>query len=127
MLSRAVLEPANRANDIRGCTVVDQAGYEIGHVDDLLVDPAGSRVFFMTVRPSGMLLDDARRLIPVDAVQRRTDDAVHVDQDFEQVAAGPQYLPELISDPGYQAGVYGWYGYVPYWHPGYVQPGWPHR
>ena len=116
------------ADDIRGNAVVDQAGYEMGQVVDLLVDPGGARVLFMVVHPSGVLLDEEPRLIPVDAIRRRDHGAVHIDQDHERVAAAPRYAPELISDAGYQAGVYGWYGFVPYWHPAYVNPsGWPQR
>jgi sporulation protein YlmC with PRC-barrel domain len=127
-LSDADLRLTYPADDIRGNIVIDQAGFEMGYVEDLLIDPAGRRVLFMIVHPSGMLLDDAKRIIPVDAVRRHAEESVRVDQDFERVAAGPRYAPELIADPGYQAGVYGWYGFVPYWHPGYVHAtGWPQR
>ena len=100
----------------------------MGYVEDLVLDRTGGRVLFMIVHPSGVLLDDANRVIPVDAVRRRDGETVHVDEDHELVGAGPQYAPELISDPGFQAGVYRWYGYLPYWYPGYEHPsGWPQR
>lgn len=67
-------------------------------------------------------------LIPVDTIRKREWDHVYVDQDHERVAAGPEQYPALVSDPGYQAGVYDWYGFAPYWHPSFVSPaGWSQR
>jgi sporulation protein YlmC with PRC-barrel domain len=127
-LSATSLALAREGDDIRGRVVIDEAGYEMGRVEDLVIDDEGRRVYFMLLRASAFILGDKQLLIPVDTIRRREGDHVQVDQDHERVAAGPEYDPALVSDPGYQAGVYGWYGYAPYWHPGYVTPaGWSPR
>lgn len=107
---------------MRGKIVVDQAGYEIGRVEDLVIDEESYRVYFIIVQPSGFIFGEGEPIVPVDAIRRRNGDHLSVDQDHEYVAAGPRYDPELISDAGYQAGVYDWYGFAPYWHPRYVRP-----
>ena len=125
-LSDTSLALAREADDIRGKVVLDDAGYEMGRVEDLVIDDECRRVYFMILRASGFIPGEKQLLIPVDTIRKRERDHVYVDQDHERAAAGPEYDPALVSDPGYQAGVYGWYGFVPYWHPSFVSPaGWP--
>ncbi len=119
-LSDTSLALAREADDIRGRMVLDDAGYEMGRVEDLVIDDEGHRVYFMILRVSGFIPGDRWLLIPVDAIRKRDRDHVYVDQDHERAASGPEYDPALVSDPGYQASVFGWYGFVPYWHPGFV-------
>lgn len=127
-LSDSSLELGRDADDIRGKVVFDEAGYEMGRVEDLVTDDGCRRVYFMILRASGFIPEGMQLLIPVDTIRMRERDHVYVDQDHEHVAAGPEYDPALLSDPGYQAGVYGWYGFVPYWHPGFASPaGWSQR
>jgi sporulation protein YlmC with PRC-barrel domain len=124
-LSDTSLVLAREADDIRGKVVLDEAGYEMGRVEDLVIDDECRRVYFMILRASGFIPGEMQLLIPVDTIRKRGGDHVYVDQDHEHVAAGPEYDPALVSDPGYQAGVYGWYGFAPYWHPSLVSPaGW---
>jgi sporulation protein YlmC with PRC-barrel domain len=127
-LSDASLALANEAADIRGKRVVDEAGYEMGRVDDLVTDDAGRRVYFMILKASGFIPGEKQLIIPVDTIRQRAGDDIYVDEDHERVAAGPEYDPTLLSDAGYQAGVYGWYGLTPYWHARYAPPaGWSQR
>lgn len=124
-LSDTRLAVAREADDIRGKVVLDDAGYEMGRVEDLVIDAERRRAYFMILRASGFIPAGNLLLIPVDTIRKREWDRVYVDQDHEHVASGPKFEPALVSDPGYQAGVYGWYGFVPYWHPGFVSPaGW---
>ena len=116
---------ARKADDIRGKLALDEAGYEMGRVEDLVIDDECRRVYFMIIQASGFISGEKQLLLPVDTVRQRRGNHVHVDQDHERVAAGPEYDPALVSDPGYQAGVYGWYGFVPPWHPSDLSPtGW---
>jgi hypothetical protein len=94
----------------------------MGRVADLVIDDLSHRLYFIVLRAAGVVLDGDERIIPVDAIRRRDRDRIWVDQDHEQVAAGPRYDRELIGDADYQAGVYGWYGLTPHWHPRYVSP-----
>jgi sporulation protein YlmC with PRC-barrel domain len=119
------LETSNPAEDVRGRKVVDRAGEDIGHVEDLLVDDREHKVRFLRVAAGGFLgLGEAKFLIPVDAITKVDDKTVHVDQTRDHVASGPRYDPKLIDEP-YLNSVYGHYGYGPYWGAGYLYPMFP--
>ncbi len=121
------LTVADPAEDVRGRTVVDRHGEEVGTVDDLLIDDREHKVRFLRVAAGGFLgLGQEKFLIPVDALTRIGGDAVHIDQTREHVAGGPRYDPDLAEDLGYWADAYGYYGYGPYWGPGYVYPPYPY-
>ncbi|MBA3414244.1 MAG: PRC-barrel domain-containing protein [Chloroflexia bacterium] len=117
------LTVADPAEDIRGRSVVDKAGEEIGHVDALLVDARENKVRFLQVASGGFLgIGERTFLLPVDAVTRTDEDRVHVDQTREHIAGSPAYDPDLVYDPDYYGGLSGYYGYAPYWGPGAVYP-----
>jgi sporulation protein YlmC with PRC-barrel domain len=112
-------------DDVRGVKVVDREGEQVGEVDALLVDEQDRRVRFLEVGSGGFLgIGEEKRLIPVDAVVRVDDDAVQVDLTRQAVAGSPVYDPDVVQDtPDYYEGLYGHYGYAPFWAPGYVYPG----
>ena len=126
------------AQDVRDFKVIDRDGEEIGTVDDLMVDDGGRKVRFLRIKEGGFLGIGGRTfLIPIEAVARIEDDTVHVDQQGEHVGAGPAYDPEVATDEGwresayrdggYYAGLYGHYGFAPFWAPGYADPERPNR
>jgi sporulation protein YlmC with PRC-barrel domain len=120
------LETSDPAEDVRGRKVLDKAGEDIGHVDDLLVDDREHKVRFLRVAAGGFLgVGEAKFLIPVDAITKVDDKAVHVDQTLGHVASGPRYDPKLIDEP-YLNSVYGHYGYGPFWGAGYMYPMYPY-
>ncbi len=121
------LTVSNPREDIRGRRVVDPNGEEIGHVDALLIDDQESKVRFLRVA-SGRFLGIAEQtfLLPVDAVTRVGDDQVVVDQTRERIAGAPTYDPDLTYDQEYYGGLYGYYGYGPYWSAGYTYPAYPY-
>jgi len=115
-LSDAQLTVAHPDEDVRGRKVLDKAGEEIGTVDDLMIDDNEKKVRLLLVASGGFLgIGETKFLIPIDAVTKITSDAVHIDRTREHVAGGPGYDPELIADPGYWDGIYGYYGYASYW------------
>jgi len=121
------LTVADPSEDIRGLSVVDKAGEEIGHVDALLVDAAENKVRFLQVASGGFLgIGERTFLLPVDAVAKIDDDHVHVDQTRERVAGSPAYDPDLAYEQDYYGGLSGYYGFAPYWGAGYVYPGYPY-
>lgn len=129
-ISNQELTPLNPDEDIRGGKVFDKQGAEIGEIDDLLIDDKESKVRFLQVAAGGFLgLGETRFLVPVDAITRIEAKAVHVDQTRDHVISGPPYDPALIdSDPNhrdYLTGVYGHFGYEPFWVLGgdHVGPG----
>jgi sporulation protein YlmC with PRC-barrel domain len=112
------------ANDVRGRQVNDKSGEGIGKVADLLVDDRENKVRFLLVEHGGFLgFGETRSLIPVDAITNVTEGHVYVDQSRERVAEAPSYDPDLIDDRPYHAGIYGYYGYAPYWSEAYAYAG----
>ena len=126
-LADTELTVADTADDVRGKPVVDRAGEEIGEVDDLVVDEDEGRVRLLQVGEGGFLgIGKKKVLIPVDAVTSVAD-VVTVDTEREHVAAGPVYDPDLVLRQDTVAGLYDYYGMLPYWHAGYRAPGFPFR
>ncbi len=118
---------ADPAEDIRGYTVMDRDGEEIGDVKSLLIDERETRVRFLEVERGGFVgLGGETRLIPVDAVTRIADETVHVDATREHVHRAPAYDPELVDEDTYFGSIYDYYGYAPYWAAGYAYPGYPY-
>lgn len=118
---------ADRSEDIRGRRVVDRAGEDLGTVEDLLVDDRERKVRFIEVASGGFLgLGETKFLISVDAITDVGEEAVHIDQTRDRVAGAPRYAPELVTDQRHWNELYGYYGYAPFWSPGYVYPLFPH-
>ncbi|MFB7087811.1 PRC-barrel domain-containing protein [Streptomyces sp. NPDC056296] len=112
--------------DVRGRKVADTDGNDIGKVEDLLVDEPERKVRFLLVAHGGFLgFGETKSFIPVEAVTHITDDQVFIDQSRERVAQAPVYDPDLTDEPDYYSNVYGYYGYQPFWGPGYVYPTFP--
>ncbi len=119
------LKLTDPAEDIRGRTVLDQNGEEIGAVEDLYVDQDKKKVRFIQTGAGGFLgIGKEKLLIPVDAVTRVTDTSVQINKTREHVARGPRYNPELTRDDDFDK-AYGYYGYPPFWTSGYVYPPYP--
>ena len=122
-LDETPLTVADGAEDIRGRRVVDRNGDEVGEVKALFVDEEESKVRLVEVDSGGFLgLGGERRLVPVEMIERVEDDRVCIDQTREHVHAAPRYEPELVEEESYYHGVYGYYGYAPYWTAGHVFP-----
>ncbi len=111
---------ADPVSDVRGHTVMDRDGHEIGRVDDLLIDEDESSVRFLSVSEGGFLgLGATHYLVPVEAVVAVDPDRVHIDRQRSGMADVPGYDPQLAPLPAYYGDVYGWWGVPPYWGPGY--------
>ncbi|MDQ2852657.1 PRC-barrel domain-containing protein [Dermatophilaceae bacterium Sec6.4] len=102
-------------NDVRGRTVRDIDGAEIGMVADLLVDDQEHKVRFMVVEHSGFLgMGETRTLLPVETITSITTDEVLIDQSSEKVASAPEYDPDLVDDHPHHVSVHKHYGSNPY-------------
>ncbi|MGY1743724.1 MULTISPECIES: PRC-barrel domain-containing protein [unclassified Blastococcus] len=102
--------------DVRGRTVVDRGGEEIGRVDDLLIDEQAKHVLFLRVAEGGFLgFGASHYLVPVEAVVAVHADRVEIDQWRGGMGDVPAYDPELAPVPAYYGNVYGWWGVAPYW------------
>jgi sporulation protein YlmC with PRC-barrel domain len=121
-LSDTHLTMAHGAEDIRGRQVLDTAGESLGEIDDLFVDEAEQKVRLLQVMSGGFLgLGKTTFLIPVEAIQRITNEAIYICQTRECVAGAPRYEPALV-EKRHLCEVYSYYGYVPFWEPAYPEP-----
>ncbi|MGI8613673.1 MAG: PRC-barrel domain-containing protein [Nocardioidaceae bacterium] len=112
------------AEDIRGRTVKDKDGNDLGKVQDLLIDDQEHKVRFLLVEHGGFLgFGETKSFIPVDAITKITTDDVLINHTSEHVAAAPSYDPALTDDRDYHGSIYDHYGYTPYWGVGYGYPG----
>lgn len=119
---------ADPAADVRGRTVHDSNGEDIGTVDDLLIDDEERRVRFLRIGSGGFLgIGKDHFLVPVDAVTSVEPEKVTVSRTRATLGSVPVYDPELADDPAYYASLYGWWGYGPFWAPGYSYPPFPFR
>lgn len=117
---------ATSEEDVRGRTVMDKDGEDIGTIDDLLIDDVENKVRFLEVASGGILgLGQSKSFIPIDAIIR-VDDDVHIGQTREHVAGAPAYDPELIGQGSYYEDIYSYYGNTPFWSAGYMYPGYPY-
>lgn len=127
-MNEANLDTADPAEDIRGRTVVDVNGDDIGEIEDLMLDQDESKVRFLQVGAGGFLgIGEKKFLIPVDAISGIDDDRVHVDRTREHVTGAPDYDPTLVRDEtdDLWETTYAHYGYAPFWAPGYAYPAYP--
>lgn len=118
---------ADPAEDIRHRDVRDRHGEDIGKVDDLMLDAQEGKVRFLVVGSGGFLgIGKDETFIPIDAITSITDEEVRIDQTREHVAGAPAYDPDLADQAPYFQDVYRYYGFGPYWGPGYAYPGYPY-
>ena len=102
---------SDQDQDIRGRKVLDHDGKEIGKVDDLLIDAERKKVRLLRVAHGGLFGVGATPLfIPVEAVERVTDDEVVISRSRMRVAEAPQYDPDLFDGEKYFAELYRHYG-----------------
>jgi len=94
-----------------------------------MVDDAQNKVRFLRVEAGGFLGIGATHLmIPVDAITGITAEAVTIDREGEHLRGAPRYDPALINEPDehYWGGLYGYYGFAPWWGMGYMYPRYPY-
>ncbi len=128
-MNDAELTPKDPAADVRGRTVVDVDGNDIGKVEDVMLDEDEEKVRFLQVGAGGFLgLGERKFLIPVDAISGIDADNVHVDRSREHIVAAPAYDPELVHDDSLDLWerAYAHYGYAPFWAEGYMYPSYPY-
>ena len=114
---------ATRLGNGSSRNVVDRNGRRIGAVSSLLIDPWQRKARLLRVEHGGLLgATMAPLFIPAETVQQVTVDRIRIDRSRTEVADGPRYDPGQVDDEAFFADVYSYYGYLPYWTPGYVSP-----
>lgn len=115
-LSKSELLLEYYAEDVRGRSVQDRAGREIGIIEDLLVDPLEHKVRLLVVAPRGILGGLRRKvLVPTAAVTRVEHEYVRIEFDEERMARAPEWDPAIVAPEPYVRTVYGYYEMSPYW------------
>src|SRR5690349_16751689 len=110
---------ADPGQDIRGRTVVDQDGNEIGQVGDLLIDPHQQKVRLLRVEHGGLFGVGVTPLyVPADVVESGPRDEVVIGRSRVQIAGAPGYDPQLIDGDKHFAELYKYYADTPYRGPG---------
>jgi sporulation protein YlmC with PRC-barrel domain len=114
---------ADARTDVRGLTVTDRDGNDIGKVEDLFIDEREQKVRFLLVEHGGFLgLGETKSLIPVDAITRITEKRLYINHARYHVAKAPRYDPALVNDHAHSESIYTHYGYNPYWATAFVDP-----
>jgi hypothetical protein len=108
---------ADPTQDIRGRTVLDESGVELGTVEDLLVDAGGRQVRLLRVVRGGILgFGVTPCYVPVGAILH-VGSVVRIWSRGGTVAGSSTYDPELMAEPAAPSADYHW-AYAPYWMPG---------
>ena len=102
--------------DIRGRTVKDKDGRDIGKIEGLMVDDVEQKVRFIEVATGGFLgFGETKSFIPVEAITRISEGEVSISHTGEHVAGAPRYDPRLVAtDTHYFFNLYPYYGYQGY-------------
>lgn len=117
---------SSQDEDIRDRDVKDKDGSDIGKVSDLLVDKTEHKVRFIEVSSGGFLgIGRDKTYIPVDAITAITSGEVRIDQTIKHITGAPLYDPSLVRERDTYGSILEYYGYVPYWTPGYRYPNFP--
>ncbi|MFZ2012722.1 MAG: PRC-barrel domain-containing protein [Nocardioides sp.] len=116
----------DESDDVRGMRVLDPNGHRVGQVDEIVVDEQERRARLLVVTSGGILgMAEDKRLVPVEAVAR-VDEEVHLHHTHHDVQHGAGFDPALQDQRDY-TGAFDYYGYVPFWHTGYITPYFHHR
>jgi len=96
-LSDTDIEISDR-DDLRGRTLIDQHGNDLGDVNDLIVDRDRREVRFLLATSGGFLgIGGTMLLVPVQAIGRVTNKVVAIDRSYSRGFRSNVYNPTLID------------------------------
>jgi hypothetical protein len=103
------------ANEVTGYYIKASDG-DIGHVEDLLLDPETWELRYIEVDtknwwPGKMVLVSPRAISGI----HYADGTVSLDLTRDQIKGAPEYDPKQTIDRNYEEAYYGYYGYPAYW------------
>ena len=108
------------ASTLKGDSVVNHQGEDLGNIEDLMIDLEGGRIGYAVLSFGGFLgMGDKLFAIPWDALtvdQQNQRLVLNVDKDLLKQAPGfdKDNWPDM-TDPAWGAELYTYYGYRPYW------------
>lgn len=113
-LRETSLSFASPDEDLRGRTVFDRDGEQIGKVDAILIDRSKREVRFLEVVAGQIAgLGGKTQLIPAEAITSIDDEVVQIDRTRDFVSDSPTYDPELVTGRVFDE-ITGYYGYPPF-------------
>ncbi|HEY1530205.1 MAG TPA: PRC-barrel domain-containing protein [Galbitalea sp.] len=102
--------------DVRGRTVLDNHGEDVGKVDALIIDRAERKVRFLQVAFGGFLgLGKKNTFIPVEAITGMSPTTVSISSSHAHVSGAPTYDPVFIDDISLFEQTFSYYGVAPFW------------
>lgn len=103
--------------DVKGTKVYSPAGEHLGHVDDLMIDPADGRISYGVLQFGGLFgIGGDHQLIPFGKL--RYDHGLNgyvTDLTKEQLEGAPAWDEGWRSDRAWQRRSYEYYGLSPWW------------
>ncbi len=104
-------------DDVKGTKVYNPAGDDLGHIDDILIDPASGKIVYGLLQFGGFL-GIGSDYHPVPFAKLRYDSTLEgyvTDLTKEQLEGAPAYEDNWRSDRDWQQRSYDHYGVRPYW------------
>ena len=114
------------AKNVLGNRVKNQAGEDLGKVEDLIIDAGSNRVPYLIVSFGGFLgVGDKLFPVPLNALTLDTVSKEFIlNMDRERLKSAPAFdkdkYPDM-TDQKWGSGVYKFCGYKPYWDRDYVE------
>lgn len=102
-------------HDTRGREVFDNAGEDLGRIEELYVDERERAVRFLEVRASDALgVENRNFLVPVEAVSETSEDRVALNQSREKVISSPESPAGEVPSLRHQEDSQKYYGFGAY-------------
>ncbi|SED59917.1 PRC-barrel domain-containing protein [Rhodobacter sp. 24-YEA-8] len=104
-------------DDVKGTRVYSPAGDDLGHIDDVMIDPASGKVVYGVLQFGGFLgIGSDYHPIPFGKLRYDGARGVYVtDLTKAQLEGAPAYSDDWRSNRDWQKRSYDHYGVNPYW------------
>lgn len=103
--------------DVKGTKVYSPAGDDLGHIDDVMIDPSSGKVVYGVLQFGGFLgIGSDYHPIPFGKLRYDNARGAYVtDLTKAQLEAAPAHATDWRSDRAWQKRSYDHYGVSPYW------------
>lgn len=113
-------QPVLSASTLIGDKVVNPRGEDLGKIEEFMLDLENGRIRYAVLSFGGLLgVGDKLFAIPPEALRIDTEnERVVLDIDRKRLENAPGFDKSdwpSVSEPDWQAEVYEFYGYTPYW------------
>lgn len=104
-------------DDVKGTKVYSPSGDDLGHINDVMIDPASGKVVYGVLQFGGFLgIGSDTHPIPFGKLRYdSTREGYVTDLTKEQLEGAPAYSDDWRSNREWQRQSYNYYGINPYW------------